>query len=89
MGEGPAGSLGGEYSQRKKLIILPAAHNNAEGGGDKTMTDFAGTASALSQGGFSSATAMNGIDSAALWAVLSVETSGCGYLADKRPKNSV
>jgi hypothetical protein len=50
------------------------------------MADFVGTALALSQDGFSSATAMNGIDAPALWAVLSVETSGCGYLADKRPK---
>lgn len=50
------------------------------------MTDFVGAASALSQNGFSAATAVNEIESAALWAVLSVETSGCGFLPDKRPK---
>ena len=50
------------------------------------MNDFVGAGSALSQEGFSAATAMNGIESAALWAVLSVETSGCGFLPDRRPK---
>ena len=31
------------------------------------------------------ATTLNAIE-AAWWAVLSVETSGCGYLLDRRPK---
>ena len=89
MGEGPAGSLGAPGAIRGAKIdwlSFGLQHKDAKGDGGETMTDFVGTASALSQGGFSSATAMNGIDGPALWAVLSVETSGCGYLADKRPK---
>lgn len=50
------------------------------------MPIFTGPGAPLSAAGFHSATALNGIESASLWAVLSVETSGCGYLADRRPK---
>src|ERR1700691_1336114 len=50
------------------------------------MTDFVGPGQPLSSAGFAAATAINAIEDAALWAVLSVETSGCGYLPDRRPK---
>jgi len=50
------------------------------------MEDFVGAGSPMSQSGLDAATAIDGIDSANLWAVLSVETSGCGFLADRRPK---
>ena len=50
------------------------------------MPIFTGSGAPLSADGFKTATSMNGVDSAALWAVLSVETSGCGYLPDRRPK---
>ena len=50
------------------------------------MTNFVGAGRPLSAQGFAAATGLNGIEAAALWAVLSVETSGCGYLTDRRPK---
>ena len=50
------------------------------------MPDFAGNGTPLSQGGFNAATAALRIGAAELWAVMSVETSGCGYLSDRRPK---
>jgi hypothetical protein len=40
----------------------------------------------LSVTGFQSATTSLGVDSATLWALLSVETLGCGFLADRRPQ---
>jgi hypothetical protein len=50
------------------------------------MANFAGAARPLSQKGFDSARASIGAEDVALWAVLSVETSGCGFLPDRRPK---
>jgi hypothetical protein len=50
------------------------------------MISFTGAAVPISQTGFGNATALNGIENEALWAVLSVETSGCGFLPDRRPK---
>jgi len=50
------------------------------------MINFVGPGLPLSSAGFSAATAINAIEDAALWSVLSVETSGCGYLPDRRPK---
>ena len=50
------------------------------------MTVFTGPGTPLSTQGFTAATGLNGIEAAALWSVLSVETSGCGYLTDRRPK---
>jgi hypothetical protein len=47
---------------------------------------FSGTAVPLTKTGFDAATQTNDIGDATLWAVLSVETSGCGFLPDKRPK---
>jgi N-acetylmuramidase/Putative peptidoglycan binding domain len=47
---------------------------------------FEGKASPLSQQGFSAATSRLDVEPPALWAVLTVETSGCGFLPDRRPK---
>ena len=49
-------------------------------------TEFKGTALPLDQGGISEVTDRMGIKAAELWAVLTVETSGCGFLPDRRPK---
>lgn len=47
---------------------------------------FSGKASPLSQQGMAAALRTLGVDAPALWAVLTVETSGCGFLPDRRPK---
>jgi hypothetical protein len=46
---------------------------------------FAGAGTPMSQNGFASAAALIGVAGPELWAVLAVETSGFGYLADRRP----
>lgn len=48
-------------------------------------SEFLGTASPLSATGFANALAPVRATEAALWAVLNVETNGCGFLADRRP----
>jgi hypothetical protein len=48
--------------------------------------EFTGAAAPLSADAFDSAVASLGIDAAALWAILTVETRGFGFLPDKRPK---
>jgi N-acetylmuramidase/Putative peptidoglycan binding domain len=50
------------------------------------MTEFAGRGTPLTQAGFVEATADLDVGDAELWAVIAVETSGCGFLADRRPK---
>jgi hypothetical protein len=50
------------------------------------MIDFVGPGQPLSQAGFDGAVAALQADPASLWAVLAVETSGCGFLPDRRPK---
>ena len=50
------------------------------------MVDFAATGAPLTGDGFSDALDIIDAPPAALWAVLSVETSGSGYLVDRRPK---
>lgn len=47
--------------------------------------DFVGTAAPLSAQGFAEVIDLLGVDAAAIWAILSVETGGCGFLADRRP----
>ncbi|MDI1338438.1 N-acetylmuramidase domain-containing protein [Polaromonas sp.] len=47
---------------------------------------FTGKASPLSQQGIDTVLGRLGVDAPALWAVLTVETSGCGFLPDRRPK---
>ena len=50
------------------------------------MDEFTGPGAPVSQAGFNAALNALGAAPEALWAVLSVETSGCGYLSDRRPK---
>jgi peptidoglycan hydrolase-like protein with peptidoglycan-binding domain len=47
--------------------------------------DFAGAARPLHRDGLTAAAAHVGVDPAALWTVVVVETSGCGFLPDRRP----
>lgn len=47
---------------------------------------FEGVAKPLSQQGIDAAVNHLGVAAPALWAVLTVETSGCGFLPDRRPK---
>src|SRR6201995_1072535 len=48
--------------------------------------DFVGRSRALSRTGFSTVGQTLSVKAPALWSVLSVETSGCGFLADRRPQ---
>jgi hypothetical protein len=50
------------------------------------MPDFTGAASPLTSVGVTGFTDMAGTGAPEMWCVLSVETSGCGFLPDKRPK---
>ena len=50
------------------------------------MPDFTGAASALTDAGLAAFMDATSTAAADLWAVLAVETSGCGFLPDKRPK---
>jgi hypothetical protein len=47
--------------------------------------DFAGRSQALSEAGFKSAVDSLSVQAPEIWTVLSVETAGSGYLADRRP----
>lgn len=47
---------------------------------------FEGKAAPLTLHGINMARSRLGVDAPALWAVLTVETSGCGFLPDRRPK---
>jgi hypothetical protein len=47
---------------------------------------FTGTSKPLSQDGFHTAIECIDTKAAELWAVISVETSGCGYFDDRRPQ---
>jgi hypothetical protein len=47
---------------------------------------FQGTAWALSTAGIATAAAKLSVGPPEIWAVLTVETSSCGYLADRRPQ---
>ena len=47
---------------------------------------FIGRSLALSSGAFQRTVVMLGVKAAELWALLEVETSGCGFLPDRRPK---
>jgi N-acetylmuramidase/Putative peptidoglycan binding domain len=50
------------------------------------MIDFFGSGSPLTPNGIDSVLNAAGLGQAELWSVLSVETSGFGYLQDRRPK---
>ncbi len=47
---------------------------------------FQGNAAALSSDGLAQVSASLGVYAAEIWTVLAVETSGCGYLPDRRPQ---
>jgi hypothetical protein len=47
---------------------------------------FAGAAAPLSSTALDQATGNLSVDAPALWALIKVETSGCGFLADRRPQ---
>lgn len=47
---------------------------------------FQGTALALSSDGLAEVASSLGVHAPEIWAVLAVETEGCGYLADRRPQ---
>ena len=47
---------------------------------------FKGAAEPLSQAGLCEALKILGVTPAAIWSVIAVETSGCGFLPDRRPK---
>jgi len=47
---------------------------------------FRGNAEALSADGLTEVTGKLGVKAPELWTVLAVETSGCGFLPDRRPK---
>lgn len=49
-------------------------------------TEFAGKGTPLSQTGIDSAAARLEVGATEIWAVLTVETTGCGFLVDRRPK---
>jgi N-acetylmuramidase-like protein/putative peptidoglycan binding protein len=48
--------------------------------------DFTGPGAPMDQSGFDAARATADVPAAALWSVMTVETAGSGYLADRRPK---
>jgi hypothetical protein len=50
------------------------------------MVEFAANGSALSSGGLDEASQAAGVSAPEIWSVLAVETSGCGFLPDRRPK---
>src|ERR1700704_2753875 len=47
---------------------------------------FQGTALALSSEGLAAVAGSLGVHAPEIWAVLAVETKGCGYLPDRRPQ---
>src|SRR5580765_8565755 len=47
--------------------------------------EFSGTGLPLSSDGLAAVTDKLGVYAAEVWAVLTVETRGCGFLADRRP----
>ena len=47
--------------------------------------DFVGNSKALSSEGLTAVTDSLSVKAAEIWTVLAVETSGCGFLADRRP----
>lgn len=48
--------------------------------------EFTGTATPLTEGGIAQATQRLQVGLPEIWAVLKVETSGCGFFADRRPQ---
>jgi hypothetical protein len=55
-------------------------------GEETTAMDFSGPSKPLTQAALDEAAGIVGIPDAAMWAVIHVESSGAGYLPDRRPK---
>jgi hypothetical protein len=53
---------------------------------EDSMVEFAGAGTPLSREGINGIFDSSGLGPPELWSVISVETSGCGYLPDRRPK---
>jgi N-acetylmuramidase/Putative peptidoglycan binding domain len=53
---------------------------------ESIMVEFSGAGTALSSDGLGEASHTAGVGLPEIWSVLSVETSGCGFLPDRRPK---
>jgi hypothetical protein len=51
-----------------------------------TTSSFQGNAWAMSADGLATVASNLGVHAAEIWTVLAVETSGCGYLQDRRPQ---
>src|SRR5665213_2666530 len=51
-----------------------------------TLNTFAGKSRALSAAGLNASAQGVSVEAPALWTVLTVETSGCGFIADRRPQ---
>jgi N-acetylmuramidase len=51
-----------------------------------TTLPFQGSATALSSNGLAAVASSLGVYAPEIWTVLAVETSGCGYLPDRRPQ---
>src|SRR5262245_31194386 len=67
---------------KKKSRARPSAARRDS----KPMTEFSGTGPPLTADGLTAIASEARLGLPELWAVLSVETSGCGYLPDRRPK---
>jgi hypothetical protein len=50
------------------------------------MVTFTGSGTPMSHAGINGAASVIGVGLPELWSVIAVETSGCGYLGDRRPK---
>ena len=50
------------------------------------MADFIGASQALTSGGVTTAALDLGVAIQEVWTVIGVETSGCGFLPDRRPE---
>lgn len=50
------------------------------------MNEFRGGAAPLTQAGFDASAGALGVDAPSLWALITVETRGFGFLPDRRPK---
>jgi hypothetical protein len=64
--------------------MIRVAMRLVQGGG--RIVEFAATGFALTAARIDGILAVSGLGPAELWSVLAVETSGCGYLPDRRPK---
>jgi N-acetylmuramidase/Putative peptidoglycan binding domain len=66
--------------------VSTAASQDGHESTEDFMVEFSGPGSPLSRGNVADILSSFGLQFPELWSVLSVETSGCGYLSDRRPK---